>query len=109
MTSGSGLDKEEGDFDLRGIVAALVDRCDQLAGENERLKAENSELRDEIARLKGMPPRPKFSSKKRSGMEKATSGPTGDGGGAGKGSTQRSQRRRGVEERQADRDMRCTC
>jgi len=90
MTPGSGNDEEDGDFDLRGVVAALADRCDRLAGDNEELRAENRELRDEIARLKGMPPRPKFPPKKPSGMEKATSGPAG-------------------EKRQADRDTGCAC
>jgi hypothetical protein len=64
------------------------------AAELELLRIEIRELRDEIARLKGMPPRPKFPSRKPSGMEKATSGPAGDGGG-GKDDKQRSARRRG--------------
>ena len=64
------------------------------AAELELLQIEIRELRDEIARLKGMPPRPKFPSRKPSGMEKATSGPAGDGGG-GKDDKQRSARRRG--------------
>ena len=71
MTPGSGIDGDEGDFDLRRVVAALVERCDRLAGENEELKVENEALRDEIRRLKGLPPRPKFKPKP-SGMEKST-------------------------------------
>ena len=71
MTPGSGIDGDEGDFDLRRVVAALVERCDRLAGENEALKVENEELRDEIRRLKGLPPRPNFKPKP-SGMEKST-------------------------------------
>ena len=71
MTLGSGIDGDAGDFDLRRVVAALVDRCDRLAGENEELKVENESLRDEIKRLKGLPPRPKFKPKP-SGMEKST-------------------------------------
>jgi hypothetical protein len=63
MTLGSGIDGDAGDFDLRRVVAALVDRCDRLAGENEELKVENESLRDEIRRLKGLPPRPKFKPK----------------------------------------------
>jgi hypothetical protein len=65
--------------ELRRLVVALVE-------EAGRLTAENRELRDEIARLKGLPPRPKFKGKP-SGMEKATTPGVG-----GKG---RSKRRRG--------------
>lgn len=83
MTPGSGIVGEGGDFDLRRVVAALVERCEQLAEESETLRAqieehkvENEALRDEIRRLKGLPPRPKFKPKssgmKPSGMEKAT-------------------------------------
>jgi hypothetical protein len=78
MTPGSGIDGDDGDFDLRRVVAALVERCDRFAEESETLRAqieelkvENEALRDEIRRLKGLPPRPKFKSKP-SGMEKST-------------------------------------
>nr|WP_245422764.1 transposase [Neorhizobium huautlense] len=46
---------------------------DQLRIENTRLKVDNQLLRDEIARLKNLPPRPPFRS---SDMEKATSDKT---------------------------------
>ena len=75
---------------------ALADLLDLLRAQAAQLELQGiviRELRDEIARLKGMPPRPKFPPKKPSGMEKATSGPAGDGG--DKGGKQRSQRRRG--------------
>ena len=65
--------------DLRRLVMALIE-------EVTLLRAENRELKDEIARLKGLPPRPKFRGKP-SGMEKATTPESG-----GKGS---SKRRRG--------------
>jgi len=50
--------------EVRRLVVALI-------AEAGRLTAENQELKDEIARLKGLPPRPKFKGKP-SGMEKAT-------------------------------------
>jgi hypothetical protein len=53
--------------DLRRLVLALIE-------EVKLVRAENRELKDEIARLKGLPPRPRFKSKA-SGMEKATSEP----------------------------------
>ena len=85
MTLGGDIGGDDGDFDLRRVVAALVERCDGFAEasealrvENDELKSdiatlrsENQELRDEIARLKGLPPRPKFKPKP-SGMEKST-------------------------------------
>src|SRR6266851_9922271 len=64
--------------ELRRLVLALID-------EVTRLGAENRDLKDEIARLKGLPPRPKFRGKP-SGMEKATSASSGVKG--------RSKRRR---------------
>jgi hypothetical protein len=51
--------------ELRRLVGVLIE-------EAARLAAENRELKDEIARLKGLPPRPKFTGKP-SGMEKASS------------------------------------
>jgi hypothetical protein len=51
--------------DLRSLVTSLL-------GEVLRLRAENAALREEIARLKGLPPRPKL---KPSGMEQASAPP----------------------------------
>jgi hypothetical protein len=71
--------------ELREIVGVLM-------GEVRRLQADNQALRDEVARLKGLPPRPPS---RPSGMEKAT-------GAASSGKTgRRSRRRRGVKR---DRD-----
>ncbi len=53
---------------LEELKALLV----QALEENARLKAENAELREEIARLKGLKGRPKL---RPSGMEKATEAP----------------------------------
>jgi len=51
---------------------------DALRTENQALRVENQILKDEIARLKGLPPRPPSKPHKPSGMEQATdpSGPT---------------------------------
>src|SRR5215213_9272567 len=73
--------------ELRGLVGDLI-------AEVGRLRAENRALRDEVARLKGLPPRPPPS--RPSGMEEATGG-SGTGGARGK----RSRRRRGAKR---DRD-----
>src|ERR687894_1392445 len=61
---------------LRQLVSDLAGKIDRLKQEVERLHLDNSNLRldnqalkDEIARLKTLPPRPPF---KPSGMEKAT-------------------------------------
>ena len=63
--------------ELRGLVGALVSKVAELGAANAALKAENQALRDEVARLKGLPPRPPS---RPSGMEEATGG-----GGAGTG------------------------
>ena len=81
---------------LRGLVTGLLERSQQaearlekleaeavqlreenaaLRLENTRLKLEHQVLRDEIARLKNLPPRPPFRS---SGMDKATDAAPGD-------------------------------
>jgi hypothetical protein len=78
--------------ELRDLVGTLVSKVAELAADNAALKAENRALRDEVARLKGLPPRPPS---RPSGMEKASGG-TGDGKGG-----KRSQRRRGAKR---DRD-----
>jgi hypothetical protein len=69
--------------ELHGLVGDLI-------AEVDRLRAENRALRDEVARLKGLPPRPPPPSRP-SGMEEAT------GGGTGGARGRRSRRRRGAK------------
>src|SRR3712207_5933151 len=77
---------------LRADKAALHARAEAQQATIAALSAENQALRDEVARLKGLPPRPRS---RPSGMEQATGGP-----GPGKGG-KRSRRRRGAKR---DRD-----
>ena len=85
--------------ELRALVGALASEVIRLRalGEAQQaslaaLKLENQALRDEVARLKGLPPRPPS---RPSGMEKATGGAEPGRGG------KRSRRRRGAKR---DRD-----
>jgi hypothetical protein len=75
--------------ELRDLVGTLVAKVADLGAANAALKVENQVLRDEVARLKGLPPRPPS---RPSGMEQAT----GDAG-PGKGGSKRSRRRRGAK------------
>src|SRR5215213_3302648 len=76
MTSPGGSSKPLSQKAMRQLVSDLAGKIDRLEQEVEQLRLDNSNLRldnkalkDEIARLKNLPPRPPF---KPSGMEKAT-------------------------------------
>jgi hypothetical protein len=84
--------------DLIGVVRELIAEVGRLRTENEKLsgvltklKAEHQAVKDELARLKNLPPRPP---QKPSGMDKATER-GGSGGGGAKG--EKSSRRRGSQ------------
>jgi len=73
--------------ELRDLVGTLVSKLADLGAANLALTVENQALRDEVARLKGLPPRPPS---RPSGMEQVTGGAgpgrarvTASGGGAG--------------------------
>jgi hypothetical protein len=69
--------------DLAGKIERLEHEVEQLRLDNSNLCLDNQALKDEIARLKNLPPRPPF---KPSGMEKATQpGPAGPGRRPGRG------------------------
>jgi len=81
--------------DLVGVVRDLIQEVTRLRLENEKLsvafgklRVEHQGAKDELARLKHLPPRPPI---KPSGMDKATDakGPEGGGGEKGGRSTQR--------------------
>src|SRR5215210_2870413 len=78
---------------LRADNAGLQARAEDQEAAFAALKVETQALRDEVARLKGLPPRPPS---RPSGMERST----GDGAGAGK-ARRKPQRRRGPKR---DRD-----
>lgn len=78
--------------DLRRVVAALVAEVGRLQAAEiakdeqiAQLQRKVAEQAEEIARLKGLPPRPKFKGKP-SGMEQATSKPLGEKSRRGRGS-----------------------
>ena len=85
-----------GSAELVGLVRRLIGEVERLRAENGKLNAtvaalrlENQQLKDEIRRLKRLPPRPPMAP---SGMEKVTD--------------QAASRSRGFEtERRSDRDF----
>jgi hypothetical protein len=83
MSASGGSAKPLSQKALRLLVTDLAGKIDRLEHEVEQLRLENQAFKDEIARLKNLPPRPPF---KPSGMEKATQPrPTGPGRRPGRG------------------------
>src|ERR1700686_2891992 len=85
--------------DLIGVVRYLIGEVGRLRAENEKLsgalrklKVEHQAVKDELARLKNLPPRPP---QKPSGMDKATE--RGGSGGDKSGEGEKSSRRRGSQ------------
>ena len=97
--------------ELVGVVRQLIGEVERLGKENERLtaalaatKREKEQLKDEIRRLKGLPPRPPM---KPSGMEKATDRPAPEGPSATEASPPR-RRGPGVSKLSIDRTVTLT-
>src|SRR5713226_723090 len=87
--------------DLIGVVRDLIGEVGRLRAENEKLsgaltklKTEHQAIKDELARLKNLPPRPP---QKPSGMDKATDRGGSGGGGAKSPEGEKSRRRRGSQ------------
>src|SRR5271156_2821902 len=85
--------------DVIGVVRDLIGEVGRLRAENEKLggalrklKVEHQAAKDELARLKNLPPRPP---QKPSGMDKATD--QGGSGGGESGDGEKSSRRRGSQ------------
>src|ERR1700746_2313897 len=86
--------------ELIGVVRELIGEVGRLRAENEKLsgaltklKTEHQAIKDELARLKNLPPRPP---QKPSGMDKATDR-SGSGGGDKSAAGEKSRRRRGSQ------------
>jgi hypothetical protein len=112
MSSGSN-DSLEGlsPTELVGLVRQLIGEVERLRGENQKLNAtvaalrlENQQLKDEIRRLKGLPPRPLI---KPSGMEMATDGSAAEKPGEADGPPPR-RRGPGVSKLSIDRTVTLT-
>ena len=87
--------------DLIGVVRELIGEVGRLRTENEKLsgaltklKVEHQAVKDELARLKNLPPRPP---QKPSGMDKATDHGVSGGAGAKSPAGEKSSRRRGSQ------------
>jgi hypothetical protein len=100
-----------GATELVGLVRRLIGEVERLREENGKLSAalaaarlENQQLKDEIRRLKGLPPRPPM---KPSGMEKATDRPAPEGPSETNGSPPR-RRGPGVSKLSIDRTVTLT-